>query len=138
MALGPRRELASRFQQLGDHVLKVLHPIPIAFRCAEHNSIGDALSVRYWTQRSRRDPERVWPGPWHPRNIVPYFGGCSSLLSQPNTLSVFRGSGRSQSKHWSVRFPFPSEGSAKTRGAPHVGQVGRSASPMEQFMSANL
>ena len=28
-----------------------------------------------------------------------YFGGCSSLLSQPNTLSVFSGSGRSHSKH---------------------------------------
>ena len=28
-----------------------------------------------------------------------YFGGCSSLLNQPLTSSVFNGSGRSHSKH---------------------------------------
>jgi hypothetical protein len=26
-------------------------------------------------------------------NAQPYFGGCNSLLSQPITFSVFRGSG---------------------------------------------
>jgi len=27
------------------------------------------------------------------KNVSAYFGGCSSLLSQANTLPVFRGSG---------------------------------------------
>jgi hypothetical protein len=31
MLLGPRRELASRFQKLGSHLLKVLHFIPTHF-----------------------------------------------------------------------------------------------------------
>ena len=35
----------------------------------------------------------------------PYFGGCSSLLSQLITRSVFSGSGRSQSKRQSQRCP---------------------------------
>jgi len=55
-----------------------------------------------------------------------YFGGCSSLFSQPNTLSVFMGSGRSQSKHWNVRCPLPSGGRAKTIGDRQMGQIGRS------------
>src|SRR6266513_684181 len=59
-----------------------------------------------------------------------YVGGCSSLLSQRIAFSVFRGSGRSQSKHWKVRPPLPSGGSAKVRLAPHLGQVSRSPSPM--------
>lgn len=63
----------------------------------------------------------------------PYCSEPSSPLSQPMTLSVFRGSGRSQSKHWNVRLPLPSGGSAKTSGAPHSGHVGRSAWPMEQY-----
>ena len=63
----------------------------------------------------------------------PYFGGCSSLLSQLITRSVFSGSGRSQSKHCNVRGPSPPGGSAKVRGAPHMGQDGRFAWPMEQF-----
>jgi hypothetical protein len=63
-----------------------------------------------------------------------YFGGCSSLFSQRITLSVFRGSGRSQSKHWKVRCPLPSGGSAKTRYAPQLGQVGRSAWPMARIL----
>jgi hypothetical protein len=76
------------------------------------------------------------------RGIVPvpkykvrrsHFGGCNSLLSQPITRSLCRGSGRSQSKHWKVRFPLPSGGSAKTSGAPHSGHVGRSAGPISQF-----
>ena len=57
-----------------------------------------------------------------------YFGGCSSLLSQPNTLSVFSGSGRSHSKHWNMRGPFRSEGDAtKIRYAPHLGHLNRFA-----------
>jgi hypothetical protein len=63
---------------------------------------------------------------------APYVGGCSSLLSQPVTRSVFIGSGQSQSRHWSLRFPFPSKGSAKTKGAPQLGQVGRSW-PIKRF-----
>jgi hypothetical protein len=38
MLLGPGREFASRFQKLGGHLLKVLHFVPTAFRCAERNS----------------------------------------------------------------------------------------------------
>ena len=67
-----------------------------------------------------------------PRRL--YSGGRNSLLSQPMTLSVFMGSGWSQSKHWNVRFPFPSGGSAKTSGAPQSGQVGRLAWPMRYLM----
>src|ERR1700688_102756 len=53
-----------------------------------------------------------------------YFGGCSSLLSQPNTLSVLSGSGWSHSKHWNMRGPLPSEGDAtKIRYAPHLGHL---------------
>ncbi len=44
----------------------------------------------------------------------PYFGGCNSPSSHPVTLSVFRGSGRSQSKHRNVRCPLPPGGSAWT------------------------
>jgi len=58
----------------------------------------------------------------------------SSPESQPITRSLCRGSGRSQSKHWNVRSPFPSGGSAKTSRAPHRGHVGRSASPIPQIL----
>jgi hypothetical protein len=44
-----------------------------------------------------------------------FFGGCSSLLSQPIALSVVRGSGRSQSKHCNVRGPLSPGGRARTR-----------------------
>jgi len=37
-----------------------------------------------------------------------------------------------------VRFPFPSGGSAKTKGAPQPGQIGRSAWPMEQILPPSL
>ena len=47
MLLGSGRELASRFQKLGSHLLDELRP-------AEHNRFGEALSVRYRTQRPRR------------------------------------------------------------------------------------
>jgi hypothetical protein len=63
----------------------------------------------------------------------PYFGGCSSLVSQRAALSVFSGSGPSQSKHWNVRGPLPPGGSARIKLAPQVGQVGLLAWPMEQF-----
>jgi hypothetical protein len=59
----------------------------------------------------------------------PYFGGWSSLESH-RSVSDFRGSGRSQSRHWSVRCPLPLGGSARTKCAPQWGQVGRSACPM--------
>jgi len=63
-----------------------------------------------------------------------YSGGRNSLLSQPATLSMSRGSGRSRSKHWNVCFPFPSGGSAKTRGAPQSGHVGRPAWPIMKIL----
>jgi hypothetical protein len=73
-----------------------------------------------------RDPEKS-------SQEVRYVGGCSSLLSQPSTLSVFSGSGWSQSKHRNMREPFRSEGDAKIRDAPQVGHLGRFAWPMTQF-----
>src|SRR5712672_3243866 len=63
------------------------------------------------------------------RTLGNYFGGCSSPFNQPVALSVFRGSGPSQSKHWNVRGPLPG-GSARIEKAPQPGQVGRSAWPM--------
>jgi hypothetical protein len=63
-----------------------------------------------------------------------YFGGCSSLLSQPVACSVFRGSGPSQSKHWGLRCPLPSGGSARNKSAPQLGQVGRLAWPMGRIL----
>jgi hypothetical protein len=57
-----------------------------------------------------------WKVPWR----RPYSGGCNSLLSQPITRSVLRGSGRSQSRHWNVRCPLPPGGSAGIRTAPSV------------------
>ena len=73
---------------------------------------------------------------------MPYFGGCasdyipkpSSLLSQPVVVSVFRGSGPSQSKHCNLRGPLPSGGSARIKSAPQLGQVGRLAWPMGRIL----
>jgi hypothetical protein len=59
-----------------------------------------------------------------------YFGGRNSLFSQPKAAFDFRGSGRSQSKHWNVRGPLPPGGSARIVKAPQPGQVGLSAWPM--------
>jgi hypothetical protein len=54
MLLGSGRELASRFQKLCSHLLKVLHFISTTFRCVERNRFGEALSARYRTQGPRR------------------------------------------------------------------------------------
>src|SRR3979411_2440129 len=43
MLLGSGLELASRFQKLGSHLLKVLHFVPTAFRCAEYNWIWGSV-----------------------------------------------------------------------------------------------
>src|SRR5260370_35395321 len=59
-----------------------------------------------------------------------YFGGCNSLFSQPVALSVFSGSGPSQSKHWNVRCHLPLGGSARIKKAPQWGQVGPLACPI--------
>jgi hypothetical protein len=59
-----------------------------------------------------------------------YFGGCSSLFSQPVAFSDCSGSGSSQSRHWNVRRPLPPGGTARIKKAPQPGQVGRSARPM--------
>jgi hypothetical protein len=69
------------------------------------------------------------PYSWLDSAVLP-----SSPESQPITRSLCRGSGRSQSKHWNVRCPFPSGGSAKTSRAPHRGHIGRSASPIPQIL----
>ena len=42
-----------------------------------------------------------------------YFGGRNSPFNQPMVLSVFRGSGPSQAKHFAVGLPLPTE--AKTK-----------------------
>ena len=68
----------------------------------------------------------------------PYFGGSNSPFNQPVALSVFNGSGRSQSKHWNVRGPSPPGGSARIKKAPQLGQVGRLAWPMRYSMTADL
>jgi hypothetical protein len=69
------------------------------------------------------------------QNVDPpgHFGGCNSLFNQPVAASDFRGSGRSQSRHWNVRGPLPPGGSAKTLKAPQPAQVGRSAWPINKF-----
>src|SRR5580693_6420444 len=67
-----------------------------------------------------------------------YFGGCSSLLSQPIAFSVFRGSGPSQSKHWNLRCPLPSGGSARIKYAPQLGQVGRADSTHDASMDIRV
>ena len=59
-----------------------------------------------------------------------YFGGCSSLVSQPFAASDFSGSGRSQSMHCMMRLPLPPGGSARIMVAPQVGQVSRRPLPM--------
>src|SRR5258705_12820274 len=64
-----------------------------------------------------------------------YFGGCSSVLTQPVAASDFSGSGRSQSTHCMVRLPLPPGGNARIKKAPHSGQVGRSAWPMPEILT---
>jgi hypothetical protein len=56
-----------------------------------------------------------------------YFGGCSSPFNQPVALSVFSGSGPSQSRHWNVRCPLPLGGSARIKNSPQWRQIGRLA-----------
>jgi len=69
VALRPRRELASRFQKLGKHVLKVLHLVPIAFCNADRyglpatrrvllmvGRLGSATSHSDHTRRRRGSP----------------------------------------------------------------------------------
>jgi hypothetical protein len=75
-------------------------------------------------------------GPFRPDTTRVYFGGRSPLSIQRIALSVFIGSGRSQSKHCNVRRPVPPAGSVKVRLAPHLGQVGRPASPMTMSFAA--
>ena len=75
--------------------------------------------------QNSKGTNRLWRG-WKGAGRR-YFGGCSSPLSQPITLSVLIGSGRSHSKHWNMRGPFPSEGAATNiRYAPHLGHLNRS------------
>jgi hypothetical protein len=66
------------------------------------------------------------------QNVQIYFAAFvpawpNSPRSQPDTWSDFKGSGRSQSKHWNVRGPLPPGGSARIRCAPQLGHVSRSA-----------
>ncbi len=71
--------------------------------------------------------------PFHSPGPQVYFGGCNSPFNQRVAVSVFIGSGRSQSRHWSVRGPLPPGGSARSKCAPQWGQVGRSAWPTPYF-----
>jgi hypothetical protein len=58
---------------------------------------------------------RSIPGPPEPAKMFRLcFGGCSSLLSQPNTLSVFRGSGRSHQSIGTCAVPCRREGAPKS------------------------
>jgi hypothetical protein len=49
-----------------------------------------AVQLR-WPQAGKSAPDRERRMFFF--NAQPYFGGCNSLLSQPITFSVFRGSG---------------------------------------------
>ena len=83
--------------------------------------------------QNSKGTNRLWRG-WKGAGRR-YFGGCSSPLSQPITLSVLIGSGRSHSKHWNMRGPFPSEGAATNiRYAPHLGHLNRSTWPMSVIL----
>src|SRR5258707_9395995 len=64
------------------------------------------------------------------------FRRAKPTLDPAIALSVFIGSGRSQSKHCNVRRPEPPAGSVKVRLAPHLGQVGRPASPIALSFAA--
>ena len=55
-----------------------------------------------------------------------YFGRCSSPLSQPVSLSVFKDSSRLHSKHRYVRCPLSRTGNV----APQTRQAGRAICPM--------
>ena len=89
-------------------------------------SVVTSTNSTYWpmsrTMRGNR-PVYQWS----------YSGGRSSLLSQPNTLSVFRGSGCSQSKHWNVRGPLPPGGSARIRCAHSEGKLVVRPGPCDKF-----
>jgi hypothetical protein len=50
--------------------------------------------------------------------LTGYVGGCSSPPNQPFAVPDLKGSGRSQSKHWNVRFPVPQEEALELR-MPH-------------------
>jgi hypothetical protein len=69
---------------------------------------------------------------------IAHSGGRSSLLSQPVTVGVFSGSGRSHSKHWNVRGPLPPGGSARIKKAPQSGQVGSLALPIMAIFRPRL
>ena len=90
--------------------------------------------------QARSSRQRAFPYLLFPLHLQPsllddshrrsYLGGCSSLFSQPITLSVLRGSGPSHSRHRNKRVPTTPGGSAGMRCAPQLGHVGRSGWPM--------
>ena len=61
------------------------------------------------------------------------LGGCSSLLSQPVALSVFSGSGPSQSKHWEAL----ERTLALAAGRQREGQVGPAVGASRSFSLAH-
>src|SRR6266852_1469985 len=69
--------------------------------CSDHCRMMPSRSWRAASTRKIRWQREQRDHRLAPRR--PYFGGCNSPSSQPVTLSVFRGSGRSQSKHRNVR-----------------------------------
>jgi hypothetical protein len=54
--------------------------------------------------------------------MIGYFGGFSSLRSQPAASSVVIGSGRSHCSHRSERGPLPPGDKASFIGEPHFGR----------------
>jgi hypothetical protein len=100
MLLVSGRELASRFQKLGSHLLKVLHFIPTAFAVAEHNriwgsvvcSISDSTPKASSAGKPRRFPEPSFSDSPRPKSASA-LPGVVQGYPDPD-----------QSRHFSVRF----------------------------------
>ena len=101
--------------------------------CASKRTLGSRanLAIGWVSKRRSHSRSRVLISRWGNRKKksrpkAAYFGGCSSPLSQPVSLSVFKESSRLHSKHRYVRCPLSRTGNV----APQTRQVGRAVCPM--------
>jgi hypothetical protein len=76
---------------------------PCRHRCRRRRLLPSSCRTLTDSPRARGPSRRKLAGSFH------RFSGCSAPINQPVALSVFIGSGRSQSKHWNVRCPSPRE-----------------------------
>jgi hypothetical protein len=101
MLLGSGRELASRFQKFGSHLLKVLHFIPMHF--AGHNrtdfgkrclfGIGHNAAQGEQRQRPRQKAEAVRPARGTPpsvRGSIDGDGGARQARREKRAYNGFR------------------------------------------------